>query len=115
VQSGEGKTVVRPLRDFIAGLSNDTGARTRFRAYGTLGGALIRLATLKVQPLRSMKRLAPNRYADGLAMRARASFTRHQVDRAYVEAQHALAVDKSHRVAAASSSIRRRRLYRQPN
>jgi len=34
-------------------------------------------------------------------MRARASFTRHQVDRAYVEAQHALAVDKSHRVAAA--------------
>jgi len=60
VQSGEGKTVVRPLRDFIAGLSNDTGARTRFRAYGTLGGALIQVGDFEGAAIAFDERLAPN-------------------------------------------------------
>jgi tetratricopeptide (TPR) repeat protein len=101
ILSGEGKSVVAPLQDFIANLPLNAPPRLKFRGYANLGAALTQAGdfTGAAHAFDEAVKVEPDT-ADGLAYAARAALTREKRELAHEKATLALERDLAHRLAA---------------
>lgn len=101
ILAGDGRAVIQLLRTFVEGLQCDVPPRVRFRAYANLGAALTQCGLFEDAAIAFDGAVdAELDTADGHAYAARAAVIRKQVEKAYKEAEKALGLDNSHRLAA---------------
>lgn len=91
LRAGNGRMMLQPLRDFVAGLPEGASARARFRSYANLGAALAQSDDIEGAAIAfDSAAEAVAGTADGHTYGARAAYLRGNRDLAFREASEAM-------------------------